>query len=109
MLLVAFVVCGLVFSSTQEAKAHWGCGGYYGGYSPSYSYYPAYHPSYAYSPVVSYGYSYPRYSYGYAPAYSYSYYRPGVSVFVGSGYRGYGYGGWSGYGYGGWGRGYRRW
>jgi hypothetical protein len=94
MLLVALVTCVLVFSSTQQAKAQFACGGYYSGYAPGYPYYSTYYPSYAYSPVVSYGYGYPQYSYGYYPSYGYSYYRPSVSVFIGSGYRGYGYGGW---------------
>ena len=95
MLLVALVAGGIVVTSSQIAKADhqsgcgsgWGGGYYssgynYGGYYPSYSFgYDSYYPSYNYSPSFSFGYA-----------------RPGVSISIGSGYRGYSYGGWGGYG-----------
>ena len=114
MLLVALVAVALVVSSASEAKADHpsGCqGGYYGGgysYAPSYSYgyaapvynysQPVYSSSaYSYGPVNSFGYGYPTTGFYYG--------RPGVSVSIGSGYRGYSYGGYGG-GYGGYGGGY---
>ena len=87
LLLLGAVAGMLIGTSSQEAKAD--CGFGYGVAYPSYSYAPVYS-------VPRYGYT----TYGYAPVYSNygaSYYRPGVSVVIGSGYRGYNYGG--GYGH----------
>ena len=90
MLLVALVAGGFVVTSSQVAKADhqsgcrsgWGDGYYSSGYS-----YGGYNPSYSYGYD---SYYYPSYSFGYA--------RPGISVSIGSGYRGYGYGGYGGSG-----------
>jgi hypothetical protein len=97
LLLVGLVAGVLLVSSGQEAKAGCGCGVQYGVAYPSYSYRPVYTPVYS---VPTYGYT----NYGYAPAYSGGayygggYYQPGLSVVIGSGYRGYGYGSYSSYG-----------
>ena len=106
MLLIALVAVALVVSSDSEAMADHlgGCrGGYYGGgysYAPSYSY--GYAPTYYSSPV----YSAPVYNYGAVNSWGYGYPttgfyygRPGLSISVGSGYRGSSYGGFGG-GYG---------
>lgn len=89
ILLAVLAVGALGFGVTSEAKAdHWsdcyGGGGYYGGYSGSY-YAPVY--SYNYGPTNSFGYAYPSSGFYYG--------RPGLSISIGSGYRGYGYGGYS--------------
>ena len=106
MLLVALVAVAFVVSSAAEAKADdmSGCrggGGYYGGYSyaPSYSY--GYAPAYSYSaPIYNYG-AVNSFGYGY-PTTGFYYGRPGVSISIGSGYRGYNYGSYGGNGgYGG--------
>ena len=110
MLLVALVAVAFVVSSASEAKADHmsgGCrGGFYGGgysYAPSYSY--GYTPSYYSTPV----YSAPVYSYGAVNSFGYGYPttgfyygRPGLSISIGSGYRGSSYGSYGGNGgYGG--------
>ena len=89
ILLVALVAGALIASSNQTAQADCRLG--YGVAYPSYSYYSAYsypaYTTYVASPVYS-SPSYTYSSYGYAPSYGVSYYRPGVSVMIGSGYRG---------------------
>lgn len=89
----------LAVGATSEAKAdHFGrCGNGFGGGSfyRGYSYGPSY-----YAPVYSYGYG-PVNSFGYAyPSSGFIYSRPGLSISIGSGYRGYGFGGYRGYGSG---------
>ena len=104
ILLAVLAVGALILGTASEAKADHqsGCGssyggGYYGGYSYGPSYYsggysaPVY--SYSYAPVNSFGYGYPSSGFNYG--------RPGLSISIGSGYRGYssgGYGGYGGYG-----------
>lgn len=86
ILLVMLAVGALTFGLAAEAKAdHW-CGprygGYYGGgYGSSFYYGPVYR--YSYAPVNGFGYAY--------PASGFYYGRPGLSISIGSGYRGYGY------------------
>lgn len=89
LMLLAAVVGVLVVSTSQEAIAGCRHGFGYGVAYPSYSYAPVYAPAYSVQ------------SYGYTPSYyGASYYRPGLSVVIGSGYRGYGYvGSGGGYGY----------
>lgn len=95
ILLAMLAVGALTLSVTSEAKAdHWnscgpsyGGGGYYGGYS----YAPSYYSRSYYAPVYGYNYG-PVNSFGYAyPSSGFYYGRPGLSISIGSGYRGYGY------------------
>ena len=88
ILLAMLAVGALTLSVTSTAKAdHWNScgpsyGGYYGGgYGSSLYYGPVYR--YSYAPVNSFGYAYPSSGFYYS--------RPGLSVSIGSGYRGYGY------------------
>src|SRR5947207_15986380 len=98
--LVAVAALAILSLGAEKANAQ------YVTYSSGY-YAPSY--DYVYAPAYSYGYApayYPNTAY-YAP--SYGYYQPsGVSVSIGTGYygSGYGYGGYPGYygGYGGYGR-----
>lgn len=79
-MLVVVAVGVVMASSAQEAKAGCRHGFGYGVAYPSYSYVPVYSPVYSVP------------SYGYVPSsYGVSYSRPGLSVVIGSGYRGYGY------------------
>lgn len=94
LLLAMLTVGALTMSMTSEAKAdHWNsCGPNYGGYS----YVPSYYSRSYYAPVYSYNYG-PVNSFGYAyPSSGFSYSRPGLSVSIGSGYRGYSVGGFGG-------------
>ncbi len=86
ILLAMLAVGALTLSVTSEAKAdHWcgpSYGGYYGGgYGSSFYSGPVYR--YSYGPVNNFGYAYPSSGLYYS--------RPGLSLSIGSGYRGYGY------------------
>lgn len=105
ILLAVLAVGALTLSVASEAKAdHWnscnsgfGGGSFYSGYSYRPSYYSGgYAPVYGYRnvPVNSFGYAYPSTGFYYG--------RPGLSISIGSGYRGYSYGSFGGY------RGYSR-
>ncbi len=95
ILLAVLAVGALILGTASEAKADHrsGCGPSYGGgsYYGGYSYVPSYYsPSYSYGPVNSFGYAYPTTGFYYG--------RPGLSISIGSGYRGYSYGSYGGYG-----------
>lgn len=97
ILLAVLAVGALILGTASETKADHrsGCGSGYGGggYYSGYSYGPIYSApvySYSYAPVNSFGYAYPSSGFYYG--------RPGLSISIGSGYRGYGYGGYGGYG-----------
>ncbi len=97
ILLAMLAVGALMVGATSEAKADHRCGSGFGGgsYYRGYSYGPSYYApvySYSYVPVNSFGYAY--------PSSGFSYSRPGLSISIGSGYRGYNYGGYRGYGSG---------
>lgn len=98
ILLAVLAVGAVTLSMTSVAKAdHWsGCGPSYGGYYGGYSYAPSY-SSFDYGPTYRYGYG-PVNSYGYSyPSSGFYYGRPGLSISIGSGYRGYGYSGYGGH------------
>jgi hypothetical protein len=101
LLLAALVAGAFIVGTPSMARAdHFSCGPGFGG---GYYGYPGYLQSY-YAPVYSYNYG-PVNSFGYAyPSSGFYYYRPGFSIAIGSGYRGFGYG-YGGYGYGGYGYG----
>ncbi|MFM9966239.1 MAG: hypothetical protein ACKV2Q_34105 [Planctomycetaceae bacterium] len=105
ILLAMLTVGALTLSVTSEAKADHrsGCGPSYGGgsYYSGYDYAPRYTTRSYYAPVYSYNYG-PSHSYGYAyPSSGIAYSRPGLSISIGSGYRGYSYGNYGSYGGGG--------
>lgn len=98
LILLALLAAGaMTLSVTSEAKAdHRSCGPSFGGgsYYRGYSYEPSYYSRSYYAPVYSYS-SGPVYAY---PSSGFSYSRPGVSISIGSGYRGYSYGSYGSYG-----------
>ncbi len=103
LILLALLVAGaftVTMTSTAKADHLSGCrsgwgGSYYSGYSYAPQYYaPIYRaPVYSYAPVNSFGYAYPSSGFTYAT--------PSLSISIGSGYRGVGYGSYGGYGRGG--------
>lgn len=96
MLLAALAVGWFAFGDTSTASAQCYSGYGYSSYYPSYGGYSSYYPSYGYSSGYR-GYG----GYGGWGGYGgHGYGRSGLSINIGSGYRGWGYGG-RGYGHGG--------